>query len=348
MSPSEKITPKSRLRAVLRREKVDRPPVCCPGGMMNAAIVEIVGDCAATLPDAHFDAEKMATLSLAIAEKTGFENIALPFCMTVEPEALGSRINPGSLACEPKVAAEAYPSCADVPKWNVAELLTHGRVPLILDATRRLAATHGDLPVIVSLSGPVSTAASVVDPPTYFKELRKKPAEARRVTGQVTAFLAAYARAAVQAGADVIAIGDPSATGDILGPKLFAEFAVPYLHELVAAIHAAGAPAMVHICGNTDNCRQHWVAIGADAVSVDAMINLAKLKNEFPAAFATMGNLSTFLLEFSDAEKIAARARQLVADGIDIIAPACGLSTSTKLAAIRAMTDAVRESAINN
>jgi [methyl-Co(III) methanol-specific corrinoid protein]:coenzyme M methyltransferase len=36
--------------------------------------------------------------------------------------------------------------------------------------------------------------------------------------------------------------------------------------------------------------------------------------------------------------------RRLVESGIDIISPACGLSTSTHLEAIRAMTNTVRSS----
>ena len=35
------MNPKERLTAVLQHHEVDRPPVICPGGMMNAAVVEI-------------------------------------------------------------------------------------------------------------------------------------------------------------------------------------------------------------------------------------------------------------------------------------------------------------------
>ena len=61
-----------------------------------------------------------------------------------------------------------------------------------------------------------------------------------------------------------------------------------------------------------------------------------------------MGNLSTYLLQWGSPQKIADRAVELVQDGVNIIAPACGLSTSTTLANITAMTRAVqaaRESA---
>jgi [methyl-Co(III) methanol-specific corrinoid protein]:coenzyme M methyltransferase len=55
-----------------------------------------------------------------------------------------------------------------------------------------------------------------------------------------------------------------------------------------------------------------------------------------------MGNLSTYLLQWGNPDKIAGRACELVHDGVDIIAPACGLSTSTTLANITAMTRAVK------
>lgn len=43
-------TEKERLLAVLNRQSTDRPPVICPGGMMNAAIVEVMNSSGQTLP----------------------------------------------------------------------------------------------------------------------------------------------------------------------------------------------------------------------------------------------------------------------------------------------------------
>ena len=56
------LTPKERLLRVLRKQAVDRPPVVCTGGMMNAAIVEIMRATGHTLPEAHFDSQRMAEL----------------------------------------------------------------------------------------------------------------------------------------------------------------------------------------------------------------------------------------------------------------------------------------------
>ena len=41
-------------------------------------------------PEAHYDAEKMAALAKAVYDKGFFENYGVPFCMTVEAEAMGA------------------------------------------------------------------------------------------------------------------------------------------------------------------------------------------------------------------------------------------------------------------
>ncbi len=338
-------TEKERLLRVLHKESVDRPPVICTGGMMNAAIVEIMKKTGHTLPEAHLDAQRMADLALDIHEYTGFENIGIPFCMTVEAELLGSPVDHGTLECEPKIASEIFPSLTQVEFRDIDQLVHSGRINVVVDAAHELARRRPDVPIVASLTGPVSTAASIVDPLTFYKELRKHPADAHRVLEYVTDLLAAFADRLLDGqGASAIAIGDPSATGELLGPKIFEEYAVRYINKLADRVHAKGAPFIVHICGDVKRVKPQLVSIRADALSTDAMISLPALKAEYPH-ITTMGNLSTFALQWNQAEKIAKMTRNLVADGIDIISPACGLSTSTHLESIQAMTRTVKEAA---
>lgn len=335
------LSPKERLLRVLHKESVDRAPVICTGGMMNSAIVEIMQQTGNMLPEAHFDAKRMAELAQSIQSFTGFENIGVPFCMTIEAELLGSQIDHGTLACEPKIAREVFPSINDVVYADVETLARSGRMNVVVDAAHRIAAANPDVPVIASLTGPISTAASIVDPVTFYKSLRKDPAGAHRVLDYVTRLLSAFAkRLVVEQGASVIAVGDPSATGEILGPVMFEHFAVRYLNQFADSVHALGFPVIIHICGDMQRVRHLLPMLRCDALSTDAMVNLVTLKAEFPQV-TTMGNLSTYALQWNEPEKIGAATRSLVKSGIDIISPACGLSTSTKLECIRAMTDAV-------
>jgi len=342
MSTVNDLTAKERLVGILRHRQIDRPPVICTGGMMNAAIVDVMNRTGHTLPEAHSDAVLMAELAGDVYQQTGFENLGIPFCLTVEAEVLGSAINIGDRACEPKIASEAFSSTAQVLFKDLDELLSAGRIHAVATAATILADRYPDVPVIGNVTGPISTTASIVDPMRFLKDMAKDKASTHRAISYATDFLCKYVQLLLDHGVTLISIGDPTATGEILGPRFFEEYAVRYLNRVIDTVHAAGGLIIVHICGNINSVKRLIPEIRSDAISTDAMVNLRLLKEEYPQ-LTTMGNLSTYLLQFGSADKIAMQARRLVQDGIDIISPACGLSTSTSLENIRAMTEAVKE-----
>ena len=336
-------SPWERLQRKLRKEGTDRAPVICPGGMMNSAIVDVMKGHGHVLPEGHRDKEIMAALAEDVQKDTGFENFGIPFCMTVEAEALGSEVDFGTLQCEPKIAREVFPSVKTVIYKEPEAIVKSARAGAVFDAIHRMAGREPDIPVIGSVTGPLSTAASVVDPMTFLKELRKSKEEAHRFVDYVTEQLAAYARQMADSGAKVISIADPTATGEILGPKMFGEYAVPYLNKLTDAVHGMGIPVIVHICGRMQAVSEQIGSLHADAISVDALVSLRKLKEQHPH-IPTMGNLSTYMLEFGKEDSVQKNTEQLIREGIDILSPACGLSTSTPLVNIQAFTGTVKHS----
>ncbi|MDR2616081.1 MAG: methylcobamide--CoM methyltransferase [Oscillospiraceae bacterium] len=335
---SDDLSPRERLLRRLSKQKTDRPPVICPGGMMNAAIIDVMERTGHTLPEGHSDAAAMTALVRDVAELTGFENYGAPFCMTIEAEALGSEVDLGSLSCEPKIKTERWASLADVsPRFAPAE--RSGRVRAVSDTLEALAG--GDIPVIGSVTGPISAAASLVEPMTFLKQLRRERESAHRVIDAVTDWLIGYAQILIDSGADVISIADPTATGEILGPRFFEEYALRYINKLADAIRASGRPVIVHICGRLDAVSDLTARLRGDALSTDAMVSLRAIKQSHPEV-NTMGNLSTILLQDAEPERIIRGAEALLRDGVDIIAPACGLSVTTPLENIRAFTGLVQ------
>ncbi|MCB2294846.1 methylcobamide--CoM methyltransferase [Clostridium algoriphilum] len=337
------LTPKERILRTFKKQTIDRPPIICPGGMMNSAIVEVMNKTGHKLPEGHHDSKIMAELAHDVQWNTGFENFGIPFCMTVEAEVLGSEINYGTLACEPKIQKEIFATASDVVFKELGAMEKNQRVNSIIEATYSLSKKYPDIPVIGSLTGPISTSASLVDPISFLKELRKNPSIAHSVIDYASNHIIELAKLMIENGATVISIADPTATGEILGPKMFEEYAVKYLNKIINAVHAMNIPVIVHICGKMSAVKKHIPKIKSDAISTDSSINLKMLKQEFPE-ITTMGNVSTFLLEFGDEEKIANQTVRLVKDGINIISPACGLSTSTPLKNIESMTKIVKES----
>ena len=85
-----------------------------------------------------------------------------------------------------------------------------------------------------------------------------------------------YARAQVEAGADIIGIGD--AASSQISAEMFREFAFPYQKAIVDAVHAAGAKTKLHICGNTTHVFDQMIATGTDIIDVDWMVDLRRCK----------------------------------------------------------------------
>jgi [methyl-Co(III) methanol-specific corrinoid protein]:coenzyme M methyltransferase len=309
--------------------------------MMNAAIVEVMEKTGNRLPAAHHTEALMADLAGDVCENTGFENFGVPFCMTIEPEALGSEVDYGTLRSEPKIAREAFPAAKDAAFGPLGAIEKNPRAAAVLGALSRLSKQHPDIPAIGSITGPISSAGSLVDPMVFLKELRRDREGAHRLLDHVTAELIRWAALMAEAGATVISIADPTASGEILGPKLFEEYALHYINLLAASIHKLGVPVIVHICGDVRMVTRSLFELQGDTLSVDAMVNLSALKEEKPG-LVTMGNLSTYMLESGSPRSIASGAETLLRRNIDIIAPACGLSTSTPLENIRSFTGAVK------
>lgn len=334
-------TPKERLNRVFEKQKVDRPPCICPGGMMNMVTTELVELMGLSFDQAHSDPEKMATLSEAVFKEGCFENYGVPFCMTIEAEDLGAKVDMGSNIYEPHVTKYSMNS---VMEWETLKSsdLSSGRGQVVLDAIKILKSKGDNVPVIGNITGPISTASSIMEPSVFYKELRKKNEDAHKFMEFVTDQLIVFAKAQIEAGADVIAISDPSGTGEILGPKLFEEFAVKYLNKLIDSIKSDRVKTIVHICGQMRKVYDKVDLIHSDALSFDAIVSMSEARSSLQDR-VLMGNVSTYIIEFGESDKIVGLMNKCISDGSDIISPACGLGMKSPLKNVRAMLSSLNK-----
>jgi [methyl-Co(III) methanol-specific corrinoid protein]:coenzyme M methyltransferase len=307
--------------------------------MMSMAVTEVMDASGASWPEAHSDAPLMARLALSMRKASDFDSVAVPFCMTVEAESFGAPVDMGSPTIQPRPAGRLFEPEEEfaLPRPD----FTLGRAGVLLEAIRIARRAAGDFAVIGNVVGPFSLLAMLTDPLKVLRWTRREPARLGRYLDELAAAAADFARLQAAAGADVICIAEPTATGDILGGELFGEFVLGRLNALTDAIRQAGARAVVHICGNVAGVRGELAALRADALSVDSMVDVAALARGRPP-WQAMGNVSTFLLASGGEKLIMRECRGLVEAGVRLVAPACGIIPTTPAASLAAMSRAVR------
>ena len=194
------VTAKERLRKALTGERVDRPPFICPGGMMNMITTEVMQRVGSPWPDAHLEPRAMAKLALGAQRLIGIENLGVPFCMTVEAEAMGALVSMGTMASEPRVVG--YP-LSQLKSWSELPSIKTGtgRVGIVAEAVGMLVDNNPELPVIANLTGPITLATSLVEPMSFYKAMGKQPEVIHDFLSYITENLIVFGRALLQAGA---------------------------------------------------------------------------------------------------------------------------------------------------
>lgn len=333
------------LQEALSKNKQERVPCICPGGMMNMITSEMMESCSSYWPKAHIDAEAMARLAEFPYKKGLFDNIGVPFCMTVEAEAMGAQVNLGDFFTEPRVCQYALQSVKEYPKLSPIKMDT-GRRKVVLDAIALLHSSNPNAAIIGNITGPISTASSLIDANMFYRELRKEKEMAHLALDFVTNQLIAFGKEQIKAGAEFIAIADPSGTGEILGPKLFEEYALPSLNRICEELKPLCRGVIVHICGQLRTIYPQLAKLKCSGLSVDAVVNIRELKNNLPD-MAIIGNISTFALAGGDKAVIRNLCYNAIENGVDVLAPACGLGTTSTVENISIMRkttiDRIRE-----
>lgn len=98
-----------------------------------------------------------------------------------------------------------------------------------------------------------------------------------------------FARAQVEAGIDVMGVGDAAAS--LVGPQIYEEFVWPYEKRMVDALHAMGVGIRLHICGNINRILEGIGRLGCDMVDLDYMVPVGKARQAMGSQPVLTGNL---------------------------------------------------------
>ncbi|MFA5311987.1 MAG: MtaA/CmuA family methyltransferase [Methanomassiliicoccales archaeon] len=334
---SNKMTPKERVIGAIEMKKLDRPPVVC---FTQSVTVDVMDAAKIHWPEAHTDAKMMAELSCAIPKVTGLESVRLPYCLTVEAEIMGCKVDLGKLDRTPMVKQHAFEaeSPIEVPKDVIV-----GRAKTVVEAIKLCKQKVGnEYPIVVGTTGPLTIAGHLVGTENLLLWMITDPEPVVKFIKAAAQLERQYIKALATAGADVIVMSDPSASTDMLSGEMFDEFAKPYTKE--AFSDAGKAKTCLHICGDTTILLDHMIATGADCLSIEEKVSPEKAVDLVNGRRALVGNIGVVrpLLQGTPEDNYN-MAKRVKAAGFNLVAPGCGLAARVPLANIQAMVKGVKE-----
>lgn len=319
---------RERLLKALRGEATDRPAVFCANSTATEEQVERFG---LRWPTFHQKAEEMARMAMGAYELWGFDGVRLPFCQTMEAEALG---------CE--VSYRDFIPSNDVPIYRLDDLprypdgfLRRGRIPELLEGLRLLKQMARDeVLVLGGVSGPLTIARALLDSVPLLKASLKTPEKMVPFLQVGERASLELATALVDAGAEAIVIEDMTASPDLLHPRTYRTALWAYHRRLVEALPV---PCILHICGNATLIAEEMARSGASGLSIDPKAEVRAMRERIGAAVPLIGGVETLALSLSQPEEIERMALRALNDGIDILAPGCAIPPNSPSTNLKAM-----------
>ncbi len=201
----------------------------------------------------------------------------------------------------------------------------------------------GQVPILGWIEGPVAEAADLRGINEIMLDLIEDEPFVRDLFEFCTQMEIAFALAQIEAGCDIIGIGDAAAS--LISLETYEQLALPYEQRMVQAIQAAGARVRLHICGDTNHLLPRMADTGAEIIELDHMVDLRAAREYFGPEVVIMGNMDPVrVMERSSPDIVwrdCARCHQEAGERY-ILAAGCEIPPDTPRENIQALFDYAR------
>jgi MtaA/CmuA family methyltransferase len=292
------------------------------------------------------DHRVMVEAQIETARKFGFDYVSTISDPAREAADLGATIE--YLEDQPPALIEAKARLADkgdLAGLEVPDPLGGGRMHDRVKGIALLKEKVGGEKLIEGwVEGPCAEAADLRGINTIMLDFFDDPAFVRDLFEFIVEMELRFARAQVDAGADIIGIGDAAAS--LVGPTFYAEHVAPFERKIVDGIRAMGCRTRLHICGNTTKLLRWMGNMGCDIVDLDYPASIAEARARSAPGQVLLGNINPVAVlrggtPDSIQEALAACHRD--AGHRYIVGAGCEVVRDTPEANVRALVDYARK-----
>lgn len=257
---------KERVFSVLDGDKPDRIP------NLNIIMQFAAREIGASYATYCKDHKKLVEGNIACTEKYGIDCVTTMSDPMKEASAFGVKVEfpedgvpyaPQKLIVEEKQVLDlkAVPPCDSE------------RMAQSVMAVQRYKRLLGeDIPIIGWVEGCIAEAADLRGVNELLMDLVDNEAFVCDLMDICLEQAVLFAKAQIEAGADMIGVGD--AIASVAGPVYYQKFALPYEIRLLSAIRDMGARTKLHICGNVTPFLEYLPAQYCDIIDLDWMVPL--------------------------------------------------------------------------
>ncbi|WP_430937033.1 uroporphyrinogen decarboxylase family protein [Saccharicrinis sp. 156] len=271
------------------------------------------------------------------------DGIPVAFDLQIEAEALGCKLawaddNPPAVVSHPLMEG------AKLEEMKVP-CPCAGRIPTVMDATRKLREQHPDVALYGLITGPFTLALHLLGT-DIFMQMMMDPDATHKLMRFATDVAKMMAGNYMEAGADVIAIVDPMTSQ--IDPMSFETFVTPYITEINDFIREADALSSFFVCGNAQQNIEEMCKTKPDNISIDENIPLDYVRDmalKYKVSFG--GNIKlTVVLLMGDEDASRRDALECMDIGGKkgfILAPGCDLAMATPKENLIAVSELIHD-----
>ncbi len=342
------MTGRERFLNALLGKPVDIQPV---GGPTSLATYEQMRRLGIEWPEAHRQAEPIATLAELSYTEFGYDSIMPYYSIIMGAAALGAPIDWGGDPWEfdkgtgKIITGPRQPAVRPPNPWITPDdiqipddFLERPDSANIIESIRILRERHPDAAIIGKVMGPWTLCYHMFGPQEFLIQVILDPDFVHTVLDRLRHVSVMFANAQVEAGADVITLADHS-TGDLVRAETYRDFLMPVHQKITPRIKS---PVILHCCGKTLDRMPYIKDAGFEAFHF-ATENDPHAAKKAVGDFKLVGNVSNFVTLLSGRpEDVAVEVEDIVGAGVDIVAPECAVPPQISDANLHAVVTAAR------